>query len=306
MKKLTEGKKMFISVMAIFVVYAATFVIFDDYDRRAQAVLDEPGDWHLLWFSLITMVILAVLLLRYARSMDERISREQSEKQNIMRRQLTQNISHELKTPVASILGYMETLQDHPDLPKEKRQQFIDRSYTQAQRLTALLQDISILNRMDYANDIITRERVDLSSIIDDITEETELARQQRRMQLSSTLPKGIIVNGNPSLLYSIFRNLIDNSISYAGQGTTITMSALDMGDHWQFAYADNGQGVPREHLARLFERFYRVDKGRSRSMGGTGLGLAIVKNAIQLHGGTITVRINSGGGLGFDFTIKK
>lgn len=119
-------------------------------------------------------------------------------------------------------------------------------------------------------------------------------------------LPQGIVIIGNTSLIYSIFRNLIDNSISYAGQGAAITLSAIELNDRWQFTFSDNGAGVAPEHLPRIFERFYRVDKGRSRSMGGTGLGLAIVKNAIVLHGGSITARLSNGGGLAFDFTLRK
>ena len=113
-------------------------------------------------------------------------------------------------------------------------------------------------------------------------------------------------MKGNRSLLYSIFRNLTDNALAYAGEGTTISLSANEQGNKWHFIFSDNGQGVPPEHLARLFERFYRVDKGRSRKMGGTGLGLAIVKNAVLLHGGTIRVSNLPEGGLKFEFTIKK
>ena len=306
MKKLTEGRKMFLSVMAIFVVYGAIFIIFDDYDRRTIAPLNDAGDWHLFWFSIVVVGLLALLLHRYARRMDQRISRDQAEQQTLMRRQLTQNIAHELKTPVASIMGYTETLLDHPTLPPEQQRLFLERSLTQSQRLTALLNDLSTLNRMDYAPDMITREDVDLSHLVADIAQETELARQQRGMQLVNQLPAGIVIRGNTSLLYSVFRNLIDNAISYAGRDTTISISAVELGDCWQFTFSDNGVGVERQHISRLFERFYRVDKGRSRSMGGTGLGLAIVKNAIQLHGGTVAALSGPTGGLCFDFTLKK
>ena len=113
-------------------------------------------------------------------------------------------------------------------------------------------------------------------------------------------------MKGNRSLLYSVFRNLTDNAIAYAGDGTTITLEGKEIGNKWHFVFRDNGQGVPQEHIARLFERFYRVDKGRSRKMGGTGLGLAIVKNAVLLHGGTIRVNNLPEGGLKFELTIKK
>ena len=305
MKKLSEGRKMFVSVMVVFAIYAVIFILFEDYDRKYIQPFAEASDWHLLLFSLVVMGGLAFLLHRYARRMDERISRERAEKENQMRRELTQNIAHELKTPVASILGYTDTILDNPDMTAETRQQFIVRTNAQAQRLTALLQDISTLNRMDYASDMLTRERVDVSQMVSDICEETALALAQKRMTLRNCLPGGIVVNGNFSLLYSIFRNLIDNAINYAGEGTTVELSAEDTGGCWHFHVTDNGVGIAPEHLSRIFERFYRIDKSRSRQLGGTGLGLAIVKNAVVLHGGTITARNLPEGGLSFDFTLN-
>ena len=306
MKKLSEGTKMWMSVMVIFAVYAVIFILFEDYDRKMLAPFDEVSDWHLLLFSLVVMVGLALLLHRYARRMDERISREQTEKESRIRRELTQNISHELKTPVASILGYTDTILDNPQMDDQTRQQFIERTHAQAQRLTALLQDLSTLNRMDYATDVLSMERVDISAMMADIVEETALAVASKRMQLKNRLPQDVSIDGNWSLVYSIFRNLVDNAINYAGEGTTMELSAVDKGNCWAFTFKDNGVGIAEKHLPHIFERFYRVDKGRSRSMGGTGLGLAIVKNAVLLHGGQITVTNISSGGLQFDFTLKK
>lgn len=306
MKKMSEGRKMWVSVMVVFAIYAVIFILFEDYDRRFIKPFDEASDWHLLLFSLIVMVGLGGMLLGYARQMDKRISREQAEKEGRMRRELTQNIAHELKTPVASILGYTETILNTPSIDEDTRNQFIARTHMQAQRLTALLQDISILNRMDYAANVLTMERVDVSQLFADIVQETALAFESREMTLTNSLPQGIIVRGNPSLLYSIFRNLIDNALNYAGQGAIVKVYAAEETDYWHFVFADNGVGIPPEHLPRIFERFYRIDKGRSRSLGGTGLGLAIVKNAVILHGGTITAKPTEGGGLTFEFSIKK
>lgn len=306
MKQLSEGRKMFISVMAVFIIYASVFIIFEDYDRRFFSPFASNIDWHLLWFSLLVMVVLGVLLLRYSHRMDERISREQAERQNQMRRQLTQNIAHELKTPVASILGYTETILDNPDIPQEVKQQFVERTHAQAKRLTALLQDISTLNRMDYAPDMVEMERIDVARIVYDIERETSLSFTRHGMTLDNHLPHGIFIRGNASLVYSIFRNLVENALNYAGEGTTLSIGGTEQKSHWAFTVSDNGAGTSAEHLPRLFERFYRVDKGRSRSMGGTGLGLAIVKNAVLMHGGAISVSLNEGGGLRFDFTLKK
>ncbi len=303
---MSEGKKMFFSVMAIFVVYAVIFILFEDYDRKFFAPFHEASDWHLFIFSLVVMAGLSLLLLRYARRMDERISREKQEKQAMMRRELTQNIAHELKTPVASILGYTETLMDNPDIDAEKRITFIQRTHGQAQRLTTLLQDLSVLNRMDYAADSLTRERVDVAKMVEETIEDVALHLEARQMQVRNCLPQSIVIKGNAMMLHGIFSNLIDNSISYAGNGAVIEIAAEKSGEEWLFTYTDNGVGIEPEHLDRIFERFYRVDKGRSREHGGTGLGLAIVKNAVLLHGGTIRAEAPQEGGLRFVFTLRR
>lgn len=228
------------------------------------------------------------------------------QEQDILKRQLTQNIAHELKTPVASIQGYLETIMENPHIDGATKDQFLSRCYAQSERLTALLRDISTLNRLDDASDMQRQsfDNVNISEIVQNIQKETALQLKEHHMTVHNQLPGELIVKGNSSLLYSVFRNLTDNAIAYAGDGTEITISARGHEDYWTFNFSDNGVGVPEEHLPRLFERFYRVDKGRSRKLGGTGLGLAIVKNAILLHRGTIRVKNNPTGGLCFTFTI--
>jgi signal transduction histidine kinase len=226
--------------------------------------------------------------------------------QDILKRQLTQNIAHELKTPVASIQGYLETILDNPHIDEETKHRFLKRCYAQSERLTSLLRDISTLNRMDDAPQLIDFEDIDINDLVQNIHKETVLQLDERQMTFLNMLPEGIKLKGNRSLLYSVFRNLTDNAISYAGTGTIITLQAKEHADYWDFTFQDNGIGVSQEYLPRIFERFYRVDKGRSRKMGGTGLGLAIVKNAILLHGGQIHVENIPTGGLKFRFTIRK
>ena len=228
------------------------------------------------------------------------------EEQNVLKRQLTQNIAHELKTPVASIQGYLETIIDNPGMNDDTKKQFLDRCYAQSQRLASLLTDISTLNRLDDAPELLPFEEVDIAKTVNQIMKETALEMERRKIAFDNQLPPALVVKGNPSMIYSIFRNLTDNAISYAGDGVTITLSAREDNAKWHFTFSDNGVGVPHEHLDRLFERFYRVDKGRSRKLGGTGLGLAIVKNAVLLHGGTISAANNMDGGLRFEFSINK
>lgn len=304
LNRLSEGRKMFITVMAIVFIYVVVFIVFDDYERHRFQFLNEPDDWNLLAFSLVVMTVLAFVLHRYSIHMDERISREQAEQQTALRRQLTQNIAHELKTPVTSIQGYIETLLEHNDIPPEQERQFLERCFAQTQRLNSLLRDISTLQRMDDAPDVHTFEPIDVAQVVANVVRETALQLSEHRMTLMNRLPATIPIQGNTTLIYGLFRNLIDNAMAYAGEGTTVTINASQTLHHWHFRFSDNGPGVPPEHLPRLFERFYRVDKGRSRKLGGTGLGLAIVKNTVLLHGGIISV--SNDRGLRFDFSLHK
>jgi signal transduction histidine kinase len=225
--------------------------------------------------------------------------------QDKLKRELTQNVAHELKTPVASIKGFLETIINNPEIDVCTQRQFLERCYAQSERLGVLLQDISTLNRMDNAPEAMCIEDIDVADIVAHIQQETILDLEKHGMSFINNLPKTIIIKGNKSMVYSIFRNLTDNAIAYAGEGTTITLSAIKEKGKWHFTFSDNGIGVPPEHLSRIFERFYRVDKGRSRKMGGTGLGLAIVKNAVLLHGGTITANNQPNGGLKMEFTLS-
>ncbi|MDP4270696.1 MAG: ATP-binding protein [Bacteroidota bacterium] len=232
----------------------------------------------------------------------------QQEEENRLKRQLTQNISHELKTPVSSIQGYMETILSMPDLDPAKRQLFLERCYAQSKRLSYLLSDISMLNRMDEANTLFDIEQVEVSRIVHDIHNEIQLELDKKNISVEfKNWPEKIFIEGNSSLVYSIFRNLFDNASTYAGENVKITISCYRQDtEYYYFSFADTGTGVAEEHLNRLFERFYRVDKGRSRKIGGTGLGLAIVKNAVLFHKGEISAKNRPEGGLEFMFKLKK
>lgn len=231
----------------------------------------------------------------------------QEEEQVQLKRQLTQNIAHELKTPVSSIQGYLETIVNNDTLPREKANVFLERCYAQSNRLTRLLRDISVLTRMDEAANMIDMERVDISLLVGNIINEVALELEERQITVVNALKRSIQIRGNYSLLYSIFRNLTDNAIAYAGSNIRINISCFREDESfYYFSFSDTGVGVPPEHLNRLFERFYRVDKGRSRKLGGTGLGLAIVKNAVIIHGGSISAKSSQEGGLEFVFTLTK
>ena len=231
----------------------------------------------------------------------------QKEEEARLKRQLTQNIAHELKTPVSSIQGYLETIINNPNTPADKVRTFLERSYVQSNRLTVLLRDISVLTRMDEAPELVEKEAVNLSKVVENILNEVALGLEEKGITVNNLMPAQLIVNGNMSLLYSIFRNLTDNAIAYGGNNIQLTISCFREDERfYYFSFADSGIGIAEEHLNRIFERFYRVDKGRSRKLGGTGLGLAIVKNAVFFHGGTIFAKNVPTGGAEFVFTIQK
>ncbi len=212
-----------------------------------------------------------------------------------LKKQLTNNINHELKTPVASILVCLELLRDHPEmLSEEKKRELNDRIFANAQRLNSLLKDVAAITRMDEGEEMIEKAPVDLAELVNDVVAEERL---RTSMNITVDMPQ-LKINGNRQLLESIFRNLIDNAISYSG-GSEIVIKADNEGN---FTVSDNGCGVPDEHLPHIFERFYRIDKGRSRAAGGTGLGLSIVRNAVGIHGSDISV--TNDGGLQFRFRL--
>ena len=231
--------------------------------------------------------------------------REEQEKIRI-KRQLTNNINHELKTPVASIQVCLETLLSGINLSEEKRQELIERCYTNNERLRRLLGDVSLITRMEDGSQLIGKEPVEINNIINEIAAELEIMPENERFELHTDFKEQVFVDGNLSLIGSIFRNLTENAIAYSG-GRNIYISLVENnGSLCKITFEDDGCGVEEKQLLRLFERFYRVDKGRSRQMGGTGLGLAIVKHAVQFHGGNINVTNRPGGGLKFEFTLRK
>ena len=216
------------------------------------------------------------------------------------------NINHELKTPVAAIQGYLETLLANPSLDAQRRTDFLKKSAAQTERLRRLLADISTITRMDEASQLIQKERVVLNDLIAEVTADMELKPADQRLRVNIDFPQQVEIVGSPSLLASIFRNLADNAAAYSGGRDIFIRLLSDTPEECTVSFADNGIGIGEEHLPHIFERFYRIDKGRSRKQGGTGLGLAIVKNAVAIHGGTITARERERGGLEFIFTLKK
>jgi two-component system, OmpR family, phosphate regulon sensor histidine kinase PhoR len=228
------------------------------------------------------------------------------EKRKLLKQQITDNIAHELKTPVSSIKAFLETLLSSKVDPA-KSQEFINRAYSQACRLSDLINDISLLTKIEEAGNLYPLEDTEINGIIRNVIDDVQLKLNENSIKVDLKLGDDIMIKANPVLLYSVFRNLCDNAISHAGRNTTILVHRyMEDPGYYYFSFSDNGTGVPEKDLPRLFERFYRADKGRDRKSGGTGLGLAIVKNAILFHKGEISVKNRKEGGLEFLFTLAK
>ena len=278
------------------------------YSNTLHDLLETDWSFLVVMISIsLAMSILAYFTTRRLGEDIERVNRYEAEQErNRLKRQLTNNINHELKTPVASIQVCLETLLSGIALSEDKRQELIERCYAQNERLRHLLNDVSLIARMEDGSALISRERVVINEIIDEVAKELEVMPDEERLMLHSDFEEEVVVHGNPSLIGSILRNLTENAIAYS-EGKNIYISLLENNEkECCICFEDDGKGVGQDQLPHLFERFYRVDKGRSRQRGGTGLGLAIVKHAVQFHGGIITVSNRPNGGLRFEFTLNK
>ncbi|MDE6098201.1 MAG: HAMP domain-containing histidine kinase [Muribaculaceae bacterium] len=230
---------------------------------------------------------------------------EQKEKERI-KKQLTNNINHELKTPLASVKLCIETLVEHKHLTDQQREQIMQRCLANISRLEHLLSDISLITRMDDGGSAITTSDINLSDIINEVVDEKIHAASANGISITHNFTQPLPMTGNAALLESVFNNLIDNAVAYSG-GSAINIRLVSADSQSIYIdFSDNGSGIPPEHLERIFERFYRIDKGRSRAMGGTGLGLSIVKNAVIFHGGDITVANARNGGLKFSIRLRR
>jgi len=226
---------------------------------------------------------------------------------SLLKREITANIAHELRTPVTSIRGFLETVIEQ-NLDVEKRDYFLQKAFQKTLVLSEIIQDISMISRIEDAPQSFEIENVAIWDVVNLIFNEQSEIFKEKQIVMEWDVPKDVIIKGNYSLIYAIFRNMIDNAVRYAGNDIQIKIVKYnEVADYYYFSFYDTGVGIPDEkHLSRLFERFYRVNEGRTRDTGGSGLGLSIVKNAVLLHHGTIFVKNRQGGGLEFLFSLKK
>ncbi|TLX78139.1 two-component sensor histidine kinase [Labilibacter sediminis] len=229
------------------------------------------------------------------------------EKRKLLKQQMTSNIAHELKTPVASVSGYLETILNNKDIDQDKKDYFITKANKQCNRLVSLIEDIAVLNKIEEEEEFYEFSALPVKPLVQEVIEGCEKMIKQEQAEIDYKINDLVIVKGNKSLVSSVFQNLIGNALNYAGEGVKVVIDMYHEDDEfYYFSVVDNGIGIPTKHLSRIFERFYRVDAGRSRKMGGTGLGLAIVKHAVNLHKGEVSVKNGANGGAEFYFSLPK
>lgn len=244
-------------------------------------------------------------LLERDKSMNDLITEEREK--NRIKNQLTSNINHELKTPVHTIQACIETIINNRYRMNENQEDELMRTcHDNVKRLCDLLRDITTLTDINDNSCQIVKEQLNVSNLVASVCRDISSRQAEHSIRINNYLPDGIEISGNKSLVESIFSNLINNAVLYSGGRDIFIKLKSENADDYCFEVSDNGIGVEPRHLPRLFERFYRVDDGRSRAYGGTGLGLAIVKNAVQFHGGTISIDSPANRGLIFTFTLHK
>ncbi len=225
-----------------------------------------------------------------------------------MRRDFVANASHEIRTPVTSLKGFIETLQEGAIDDPEAARRFLAIMKKNADRLHAIIEDLLNLSRIEREAERgeVPLEEASLRGIVEEALEASDGILQAKGIRVELECPHELRVRANPSLLVQALVNLVDNAAKYSEAGSRVSISCRDTGTAASVAIRDSGPGIPREHLPRLFERFYRVDKGRSRNLGGTGLGLAIVKHIVQAHRGEITVESEPGTGSTFTILLPR
>ncbi len=253
--------------------------------------------------------IFSIRIVRFEDNSFEVIINDISKQEEIklLKQQMLSNIAHELRTPVTGISGYLETILENP-LDEKTQVHFIAQAFSLTKILAELIQDMSLINKMDEAGHTLTKAPLNVLLLLEKIRNEYFLLLKENNINLQISMPENTVINANESLIQSLFKNLIDNTIRYAGKNIDIhILMYKEDADFYYFSFYDTGIGIADEkHLTRIFERFYRIDEGRTRNTGGSGLGLSIVKNAISIHGGTIVAKNRKDGGLEFLFHLKK
>lgn len=226
------------------------------------------------------------------------------------RKEFLGDVSHELKTPIFAIQGFIETLLDGAMDDKKVNRKFLQKAFKHSERLSHLVQDILVITQIESGEIAMVIRNFDLNELVHDIVDSLETKFNKKGREITCKIKnhgsRKIMVAADEDRIRQVLYNLIDNAVKYGDPHGTITIELVEDDEHAIINVVDQGEGIAREHLARLFERFYRVDKSRSRVGGGTGLGLAICKHLIEAHNQKIWVRSTVGEGSVFSFSLAK
>ena len=224
------------------------------------------------------------------------------------RREFVGNVSHELKTPIFNVQGYIHTLLDGGIEDPGINRKYLEKAGKNIERLSAIVEDLEAISQLESGELRLSFERFDLKRLASDVIESLEMAARERHIQLclEASNSRPWLAKGDIGRIRQVLTNLLTNAIKYGSDHGTCTITFYDQEDHLEIAVSDDGIGIEPEHLNRLFERFYRVDKSRSREQGGTGLGLSIVKHILEAHGQSISVESEPGVGTTFRFSLSK
>ncbi|WP_235296070.1 sensor histidine kinase [Portibacter marinus] len=223
------------------------------------------------------------------------------------RKEFVGNISHELKTPIFTIQGYIHTLLEGGLEDKNVNVRFLNRAAINVDRLITIVEDLEVISKLESGSDTLEVEVFDLKKLTYEVIMDLEVQAKQKGIKLKyDTKAPNFQVKGDREKFRQVYNNLIFNSIKYGREKGTTNIEFFDLEEYILVEVSDNGIGIQQKHLNHLFDRFYRVDKSRSRDVGGSGLGLAIVKHIVEAHNQTINVRSKQGEGSTFGFTIAK
>jgi len=225
------------------------------------------------------------------------------------RKEFLMNLAHELRTPIFSIQGYVDTLLGGALEDPEVNKKFLSNASKSIDRLVRLVDDLDQISKLESGKIPIIEEAFVIQDLIRDVYEEFTLKAKERKIQLQfkKGTERPVIVNADKQKIKQVLVNLIENALKYCHENSTVIAGCYEVDDKTVYVeISDNGPGIPEEHLSRIFERFYRADRSRSRDIGGTGLGLAIVKHIVEAHGHTVNVRSKVGVGSSFGFTLDK
>ena len=228
-----------------------------------------------------------------------------TERLELVRQEFLSNVSHELRTPLTAIVAFVETLESGAKEDPESCRRFLSIIRKNASRMHGLIDDILELTAIEGGNIQLRAARVELHELVDDVCASLTTQAQARNITLRNNVAEGVSVYADSRRLEQMLTNLVDNGIKFSHENGAVSIS-YESGERDRILVKDDGDGIPAQHLERLFERFYRVDRARSRELGGTGLGLAIVKHLALLHGGEVTVESELGKGSTFTIHLPK